>query len=133
MSKSVNHKWATSPAALAVLTAGLAAWAASRPAEIPFARHMIDPGAYETCAMGNINRDGHPDIVSGENWVRSGFSGNLGSVRSLEYRRGDALKRYAIVAGIEYDDGGTQSFCCREALEQRKKGTNLCANSRSSS
>jgi hypothetical protein len=63
-----SHKWVTIPAALAVLAAGLAVWAASRPAEIPFAEHLIDPGAYETCAIGDINRDGHPDIVSGESW-----------------------------------------------------------------
>ncbi|HLK65897.1 MAG TPA: VCBS repeat-containing protein [Bryobacteraceae bacterium] len=54
-----------------LLLAGLAAaaiWAASRPAEIPFAGRMIDPGAYETCAAGDINRDGRLDLVSGENW-----------------------------------------------------------------
>ena len=49
---------------------GLMVWADSRPAEIPFALHLIDPGAYETCAVGDINRDGHPDIVSGENWYQ---------------------------------------------------------------
>ena len=49
-----SHKWVTIPAALAVLAAGLAVWAASRPAEIPFAEHLIDPGAYETCAIGDI-------------------------------------------------------------------------------
>ena len=42
--------------------------AGSRTAEIPFQQHMIDPGAFETCAIGDINRDGRPDIVSGENW-----------------------------------------------------------------
>src|SRR5258708_10385908 len=70
----------------ALLTAGLAASAATRPAEIAFARHMIDPGAYETCAVADINRDGHPDIVSGENsyegpnWIQHRF-------RSIEYYR----------------------------------------------
>ena len=56
---------------VAALAAGIAAWAASRPAEIAFARHMIDPGAYETCAIMDVNHDGHPDIVSGENWYEA--------------------------------------------------------------
>jgi hypothetical protein len=52
----------------ALLTTALTTWAATRPAEISFALHMIDTGAFETCAIADINRDGHPDIVSGENW-----------------------------------------------------------------
>ena len=50
------------------LAAVLNTWAASRPAEILFENHMIDPAAYETTAVGDINRDGNLDIVSGENW-----------------------------------------------------------------
>ncbi len=56
---------------LAICGAGAAlaaALAASRPAEIPFEPRRIDRGAYETCAVADFNRDGHPDIVSGENW-----------------------------------------------------------------
>jgi hypothetical protein len=48
--------------------AAIAAWTATRPDEIPFTRHMLDPGTYQTCAIGDINRNGHPDIVSGANW-----------------------------------------------------------------
>jgi len=62
------------------------AWTASRPAEIPFARHMIDPGAYETCAIGDVNRDGRPDIVSGENWYE-GPNWLKHKFRSIEYGR----------------------------------------------
>ena len=62
------------------------AWTASRPAEIPFARHMIDPGAYETCAIGDINQDGRPDIVSGENWYE-GPNWLKHAFRSIEYGR----------------------------------------------
>src|SRR5882762_10329325 len=69
-----------------LLAAGLAAWAATRPAEIAFARHMIDPGAYETCAVADINRDGHPDIVSGENWYE-GPGWIQHHFRSIEYYR----------------------------------------------
>ena len=50
-----------------VLTACLA-WTVSRPDEIPFAKHMLDLGANETCALADINGDGRVDIISGENW-----------------------------------------------------------------
>jgi hypothetical protein len=66
--------------------AALAAWTASRPPEISFERHMIDPGAYETCAIGDINRDGRPDIVSGENWYE-GPAWTQHHFRSIEYGR----------------------------------------------
>jgi FG-GAP-like repeat/FG-GAP repeat len=46
-------------------------WAASRPDDIVFERRMIDPGASETVAVADINGDGRPDIVSGENWYES--------------------------------------------------------------
>jgi hypothetical protein len=47
---------------------------------------MIDAGAYETCAIGEINRDGHPDIVSGENWYE-GPKWLKHNFRSIEYGR----------------------------------------------
>ncbi|MBK9168420.1 MAG: VCBS repeat-containing protein [Bryobacterales bacterium] len=56
---------------LAAALAGLAAWSASRPPEIPFTRHMIDGGASETCAVADIDGDGKPDIVSGEFWYQA--------------------------------------------------------------
>ena len=67
MSKPGKHRLAI-PGIPILLAARLGAWAASRPAEIPFAQRRIDPGAYETCAIADIDRDGHPDIVSSENW-----------------------------------------------------------------
>lgn len=45
--------------------------AASRPADIAFRIHMIDPGYNETVAVADINRDGKPDIVSGESWYEA--------------------------------------------------------------
>jgi hypothetical protein len=56
---------------LALLCALLSAvaWTATRPeGEIPFAKHTIDLGQNEPAAFADINRDGKPDIVSGENW-----------------------------------------------------------------
>ena len=32
---------------------------------------MIDPGANETTAIVDINKDGRPDIVSGDSWYEA--------------------------------------------------------------
>jgi len=57
------------------LTAALAllavAWTAPRPEEIPFAKHTVDLGASETCAIADMNADGKLDIVSGEYWYEA--------------------------------------------------------------
>jgi hypothetical protein len=45
--------------------------AASRPADIAFRVRMIDPGATETTAIADINKDGLPDIVSGDSWYEA--------------------------------------------------------------
>ena len=45
--------------------------ASSRPPDIPFQVRMIDPGANETAAVADLNNDGRPDIISGENWYEA--------------------------------------------------------------
>lgn len=57
-------------ALIACLLAG-AGWALTRPPELLFEKHMIDPGASETAAVADINGDGRLDIVSGENWFEA--------------------------------------------------------------
>ncbi len=52
-------------AALALAVVG---FTATRPADIPFEKHTLDLGANEPCATADLNRDGVPDLVSGENW-----------------------------------------------------------------
>lgn len=47
------------------------AFEVTRPPEIPFVKHTIDLGASETAAIVDINGDGKPDIVSGENWYEA--------------------------------------------------------------
>ncbi len=55
---------------LPLATAALLA-AASRPADITFRVKMIDPGATETTAVVDINKDGLLDIVSGDSWYEA--------------------------------------------------------------
>lgn len=49
----------------------LVLFAAPRPAEIPFEKITLDLGANETAAIADLNNDGKPDIVSGENWYQA--------------------------------------------------------------
>jgi hypothetical protein len=42
-----------------------------RPADIAFRIHPIDPGASETAAVADINRDGRLDLISGEYWYQA--------------------------------------------------------------
>src|SRR5579885_1295710 len=50
------------------LSAAALLFAASRPADIPFERIMIDWTASEPAAAADINGDGQLDIISGEHW-----------------------------------------------------------------
>jgi hypothetical protein len=47
------------------------ALAASRPPDIAFTPRALDPGASETAAVGDMNRDGRLDIISGEYWYEA--------------------------------------------------------------
>lgn len=55
---------------LPLATAALLA-AASRPADITFRVKMIDPGASETTAVADVNKDGLLDVISGDNWYEA--------------------------------------------------------------
>src|SRR5947209_9962213 len=54
-----------------LLSAGALLCATSRNPDIPFADHMIDPGASETVAVADVNKDGRPDIISSDNWYEA--------------------------------------------------------------
>ena len=62
-------------------------WGQSRPPEVPFRKITIDLGASETCAFADINGDGAPDIVSGENWYEAP-KWLPHAFRTLPYRNG---------------------------------------------
>src|SRR5690242_8346672 len=49
----------------------LIALAQTRSADLRFQSQMIDPGASETAAVVDVNRDGRLDIVSGEFWYEA--------------------------------------------------------------
>ncbi len=42
-----------------------------RPPDVPVRIHAIDPGASETAAVADVNRDGRLDIISGEYWYQA--------------------------------------------------------------
>ena len=77
------------PTAAGTLLLAAAAWLAadSRPADIAFRTRMIDPGYNETAAVADINRDGKPDIVSGEYWYEAP-SWTKHPLREINYTNG---------------------------------------------
>ena len=44
---------------------------ATRPADIAFRMHMIDPGFSESVAVADVDKDGRLDIVSAEHWYQN--------------------------------------------------------------
>jgi hypothetical protein len=61
--------------------------AATRPADIAFQVHQIDPGYGETCAIADVNRDGKPDIIAGESWYE-GPTWIKHPLRQIDYANG---------------------------------------------
>ena len=57
--------------ALLLALSGVLMPAEPRPPDIHFRPRMIDPGASETAAVADVNRDGRLDIVSGESWYEA--------------------------------------------------------------
>jgi hypothetical protein len=58
-------------AAGVLLAVALCIMAGIRPADIRFDKTMLDPGASETAAIADMNRDGKPDIVNGDTWYEA--------------------------------------------------------------
>lgn len=64
------RKWLFAPVTVTIFGAAVL-MAASRPADIRFDVHMIDPGYSETAAVADLNNDGKPDIISSESWYEA--------------------------------------------------------------
>ena len=73
--------------AVVLLLAAIVCFSARSP-EIVFERHTIDLGISETCAIADFNKDGRPDIFSGDAWYQNP------SWKRHEVRR---LKEYGIL------------------------------------
>lgn len=65
------RRWALGIALASFVSLAAAAYMFTRPPEIPFAKHVLDLGSSESAAITDINGDGKPDIVSGENWYEA--------------------------------------------------------------
>ncbi|MEO6802879.1 MAG: VCBS repeat-containing protein, partial [Granulicella sp.] len=64
------RKWLFAPVTVTIFGAAVLL-AASRPADIRFDIHMIDPGYSETAAVADLNNDGKLDIISSESWYEA--------------------------------------------------------------
>lgn len=73
--------------AAALFVAAVFLCATGRPPDIPFRVQMIDAGYSETAAVADINRDGRPDIVSGEFWYEAP-SWRKHRIREIDYANG---------------------------------------------
>src|SRR6266508_909391 len=56
---------------LVTILAAIALAVPTRSTEIRFERKMLDPGIGETCAIADFNRDGRPDVFSGDAWYEN--------------------------------------------------------------
>jgi len=106
-----------------LLAAGLAAWAATRPAEIAFARHMIDPGAYETCAVGDINREYYRSKQEEQEWkTKRDPIKNMGEWLAVQkIADGGALKKIDLEKTESFGVNRVEQLSWRQLLDEHDK------------
>lgn len=103
----------------------LVSLAATRPADIPFRVRMIDPGASETAAVADLNRDGRLDIVSGDSWYEAP-SWTKHTFRELGFSSNyiDAFSDLPVdVDGDGYTDIATVTWFAKKISWYRNPGT----------
>lgn len=111
-------------AALLLALSGVLMSAEPRPPDIHFRARMIDPGASETAAVADVNRDGRLDIVSGESWYEApGWAPHR--FRELDFRQQyiDNFSDLAVDAdGDSYPDIVSVSWFAKKVSWWRNPG-----------
>jgi hypothetical protein len=111
------------------LTLALLGLTSSRPPDIAFTPRALDPGASETAAVGDMNRDGRLDIISGEFWYEAP-SWTKHRFRELNYTNGyiDNFSDLAIdVNGDGYADIVTVSWFAKKMVWWKNPGRTRAA------
>ena len=80
--------WLLAAVLVLVVGPGIRLAGVTRSPEIPFKIEMIDPGASETAAVADINRDGHLDIISGDYWYQGPTFQKRHKFRNINYTNG---------------------------------------------
>ena len=115
---------------LPLATAALLA-AASRPPDVAFRIRMIDPGANETTAIADINKDGLPDIVSGDSWYEAP-SWKKHPIRDIDFTRNYVDNFSDLIVDVDgdgYPDIVQFSYFARNIVWLKNPGRNVASPS----